>query len=165
MRNDPKFATFYSAYVNENVGSDIQNTFLEEEAEDQLDRLFAHTPAVLATSAPRETWVQGRDDETEIRELTEQIRTKYDQREKRTLEKYDLTEEEVFQLRVEAIDFQVALYDTRETVRCDCIRYGRRPSRPLTTISRAGNVSAARAPNSMPLTAWAMSVYNARNEH
>lgn len=42
MRHDPKFATFHGAYLNEMVQFDIQNTFLGEQAEDQLYKLFAH---------------------------------------------------------------------------------------------------------------------------
>ncbi|RYP50628.1 hypothetical protein DL768_003910 [Monosporascus sp. mg162] len=85
IRDDPQSVTVYRTYLNDNVGFDIQNTFLEEEAEDQLYGLFAH---VSLTRDPRATRdmvpddgrykVQSRDGEDEIRELTEQIRTKED---------------------------------------------------------------------------------------
>ncbi|RYP77558.1 hypothetical protein DL770_007059 [Monosporascus sp. CRB-9-2] len=102
MRDDPKSATPHSAHLNENVGSDTKNTPLEEEAEDQPYRLFApvsltrdpRTPRDMLPErhAPREicspTTVQGRGDEAEIRELTEQIRAKYDQSDERIVKKY-----------------------------------------------------------------------------
>ena len=33
MRQDPRFMTFQSAYLNENANFDLQNAFLEEEKE------------------------------------------------------------------------------------------------------------------------------------
>ncbi|KAH7176273.1 hypothetical protein EDB81DRAFT_34260 [Dactylonectria macrodidyma] len=61
MRHDPKFATFLSAYLNENVGFDIQNAFLEDETEDQLYRLLAHVslnhdPRAARDMVPDEFW-------------------------------------------------------------------------------------------------------------
>ncbi|RYP30215.1 hypothetical protein DL767_006362 [Monosporascus sp. MG133] len=125
MRENPKSVTFYSAYLNESVGFDIQNASLEEEAEDQPYRLFAHVSLTRDTRAtggmvPDDVWVQGRDDDADTRELTEQIRTKYDQSEKRIVKKY-----------LEAIDFQVALYDKRETVKCDGIRVRAQAEPPI----------------------------------
>lgn len=42
MRHDPKWATFNSAYINENVQFDIQNAFIDEPSEDSLIGLFTH---------------------------------------------------------------------------------------------------------------------------
>ncbi|RYP51532.1 hypothetical protein DL769_010800 [Monosporascus sp. CRB-8-3] len=150
---------------------------LEEDVEEQLYRLFAHVslardhPA-MGDMVPDDVWqnlppdpeivgleerharrkqgryrVQGWDDEAEARELTEQIRTKHDQREKAAVkesrewyfysrptwdierqargkiedeeEEYpaDLADDDIFQLRVETIDLQAALWDKRETVK------------------------------------------------
>jgi len=52
MRHDPRFTTFHNAYLNEKVVFDIQNTFLGEQTEDQLYKLFAH---VSLTRDPRAT--------------------------------------------------------------------------------------------------------------
>ncbi|KAK1973913.1 FluG domain-containing protein [Colletotrichum cereale] len=118
MRHDPKFATFHSAYLNENVNFDLQNTFLEEKTEKQLYKVFAHVsltrdPRVTKDMVPREVWdnlpddpqileleqqrralkggrsrVQGMPHEAEIRQLTEMIHTKQDQRHKKVVEAY-----------------------------------------------------------------------------
>ncbi|GKT51783.1 uncharacterized protein ColSpa_11964 [Colletotrichum spaethianum] len=52
MRHDPKFATFHGAYLNKNVEFNLQNTFLEEETEEQMYKVFAH---VSLTRDPRVT--------------------------------------------------------------------------------------------------------------
>ncbi|KAM0271864.1 hypothetical protein ACHAQH_008964 [Verticillium albo-atrum] len=208
MRHDPKFATFHGAYLNERVQFDLQNTFLEEETEDQLYRLFAHVsltrdPRAKRDMVPAEVWanlpadpeivkleqrrtalkertyrIQGRKHEAEIRQLTETIRTMRARREVKIVDQYrkhyfynrptwnierqargeeeeeytepaidldiperarlaeilckqpkDLSETEIHQLRIEAIDTMVALCDRRETVKRDHIR-----NRPQTDI-------------------------------
>ncbi|KAH7354509.1 FluG domain-containing protein [Plectosphaerella cucumerina] len=50
MRYDPKFLTFHDAYLNQMVEFDLQNTFLEEQTESELYKLFAH---VSLTRDPR----------------------------------------------------------------------------------------------------------------
>ena len=52
MRYNPRFTTFHNAYLNEKVVFDIQNTFLGEQTEDQLYKLFTH---VSLTRDPRAT--------------------------------------------------------------------------------------------------------------
>ncbi|KAK1482093.1 FluG domain-containing protein, partial [Colletotrichum abscissum] len=118
MRHDPKFATFQGAYLNENVQFDLQNTFLEEETEEQMYKVFAHVsltrdPRATRDMVPKEVWenlppdpeiveleqqrqelkggqyrVQGEENEAEIRRLTEEIRTKRDQRDKSVVKEY-----------------------------------------------------------------------------
>ncbi|KAK2777398.1 FluG domain-containing protein [Colletotrichum kahawae] len=118
MRHDPKFATFQGAYLNENVQFDLQNTFLEEETEEQMYKVFAHVsltrdPRATRDMVPEEVWknlppdpeileleqrrqklkggqyrVQGEENEAEIRRLTEEIRTKRDQRDKSVVKEY-----------------------------------------------------------------------------
>ncbi|KAH9237194.1 hypothetical protein K456DRAFT_51001 [Colletotrichum gloeosporioides 23] len=118
MRHDPKFATFHGAYLNENVNFDLQNTFLEEKTEQQLYKVFAHVsltrdPRATKDMVPQEVWdhlpddpqileleqqrqalkggqhrVQGMPQEPKIRQLTEMIRTKQDQRQKKVAEAY-----------------------------------------------------------------------------
>lgn len=61
IRHDPKFATFYGAYLNEMAQFDMQNTFLGEQAEDQLYKLFAHVsltrdPRAVRDMVPEEVW-------------------------------------------------------------------------------------------------------------
>ncbi|RYP03294.1 hypothetical protein DL764_005235 [Monosporascus ibericus] len=112
MRHDPKFATFHGAYLNEMVQFDMQNTFLGEQAEDQLYKLFAHVsltrdPRAVRDMVPEEVWanmepdpeivaleqrrtalkggsyqVQDQRNEAEVRYLTDQIRLKTAQLEK-----------------------------------------------------------------------------------
>ncbi|KAK3379574.1 hypothetical protein B0T24DRAFT_647132 [Lasiosphaeria ovina] len=113
LRHDPKFFTFQSAYLNEVANFDLQNAFLEEETEDQLFRLFAHVsltrdPRATRDMVPAEVWtnlppdpeiasleeeraklkqgqyrLQGYRDEAKIRQLTDMIRSKRAQRDKR----------------------------------------------------------------------------------
>ncbi|KAI1014649.1 hypothetical protein LB503_004126 [Fusarium chuoi] len=112
MRHDPKFATFHGAYLNEMAQFDMQNTFLGEQAEDQLYKLFAHVsltrdPRAVRDMVPEEVWanvepdpeivaleqrrtalkggsyqVQDQRNEAEVRYLTDQIRLKTAQLEK-----------------------------------------------------------------------------------
>ncbi|RKL20511.1 hypothetical protein BFJ72_g15059 [Fusarium proliferatum] len=176
MRQDPRFMTFQSAYLNEIANFDLQNAFLEEEKESQLFRLFAHVsltrdPRVTADMVPDEVWanlaqdpeiveleeqraqlkrgkyrIEGHEDEEEIRQLTNKIRTKRAYREKQVArgeeeEEYTepvvdvhiperdrlanilchqpdgLTEDQVLEQRIEAIQLMVALCDKRETVK------------------------------------------------
>ena len=118
MRHDPKFATFFSAYLNEVANFDLQNAFLEQEKQDQLFRMFAHVsltrdPRAVRDMVPDEVWAntppdpeiqamevqraelkQGRyrigasDNEDKVRELTCQIRTRRAEREKRIVKEY-----------------------------------------------------------------------------
>ncbi|CRK29684.1 hypothetical protein BN1723_015696 [Verticillium longisporum] len=118
IRHDPKFATFHGAYLNERVQFDLQNTFLEEETEDQLYRLFAHVsltrdPRAKRDMVPAEVWanlppdpeiveleqqrtalkershrIRGRKHEAEIRQLTETIRMKRAGREAKIVDQY-----------------------------------------------------------------------------
>ncbi|RYP04098.1 hypothetical protein DL765_010310 [Monosporascus sp. GIB2] len=63
----------------------------------------------------------------------------------------DLTDEGTFQLRVEAIDFQGALYDKRKAVKRDRIWVQVRPEPPINQPSpQPDPVSAAHGRNSMP---------------
>ncbi|KAK1973409.1 FluG domain-containing protein [Colletotrichum cereale] len=118
MRHDPKFATFHGAYLNENVQFDLQNTFLEEQTEDQMYKVFAHVsltrdPRATRDMVPKQVWenlppdpeitelqhrrqklktghyrVHGKQHEAEIRRLTAEIRTKQDQRDKKVVKEY-----------------------------------------------------------------------------
>ncbi|KAL6354147.1 hypothetical protein LRP88_12481 [Fusarium phalaenopsidis] len=106
MRHDPKFLTFHDAYLNQMVEFDLQNTFLEEQTESELYKLFAHVsltrdPRAKRDMVPAEVWanlppdpeiveleqrrallkqgrrrIQGLEAEEEICMLTEQIRLK-----------------------------------------------------------------------------------------
>ncbi|OAQ58141.2 FluG domain-containing protein [Pochonia chlamydosporia 170] len=118
MRHDPRFSTFFSAYLNENARFDLQNAFLEEEKQNQLFRMFAHVsltrdPRATRDMVPDEAWAQvppdpditeleeeraqlkqgryriaGCENEEKIRELTEKIRAKKAEREKRIVKDY-----------------------------------------------------------------------------
>ncbi|KAK4443569.1 hypothetical protein QBC34DRAFT_488318 [Podospora aff. communis PSN243] len=118
MRHDPKWATFNSAYINEKVQFDIQNTVLDEPSEDGLIRLFTHMSLMRDPRAAKdmvrdEVWsslppypeieelqrqreelkgrsyqIKGHDDEEMIRSLTRQIRAKRAERGKRIRSKY-----------------------------------------------------------------------------
>ncbi|KAI1026560.1 hypothetical protein LB503_013368 [Fusarium chuoi] len=196
MRQDPRFMTFQSAYLNEIANFDLQNAFLEEEKESQLFRLFAHVsltrdPRATADMVPDEVWanlapdpeiveleeqraqlkrgkyrIEGHEKEDEIRQLTNKIRTKRAYREKQVVKEYredyfyhrptwdieqqargeeeeeytepvidvhiperdrlanilchqpdGLTEDQVLEQRIEAIQLMVSLCDKRETVK------------------------------------------------
>lgn len=118
MRHDPKFATFHGAYLNERVEFDLQNTFLGEQTENQLYKLFAHVsltrdPRATRDMVPAEVWgnqqpdpeimeleqrraalksgayqIQGREEEAQIRQLTDTMRLKRAQHEGKTLKDY-----------------------------------------------------------------------------
>ncbi|KID97353.1 FluG domain-containing protein, partial [Metarhizium majus ARSEF 297] len=118
MRHDPRFSTFFSAYLNEIARFDLQNAFLEEEKQDQLFRMFAHVsltrdPRATRDMVPDEVWAQvppdpdimeleeeraqlkqgryriaGSENEEKIRELTDKIRMKKAEREKRIVKDY-----------------------------------------------------------------------------
>ncbi|KEY73695.1 hypothetical protein S7711_09571 [Stachybotrys chartarum IBT 7711] len=112
MRHDPKWATFNSAYINEKVEFHVQNAFLEEPTEDGLIKLFTHIsimrdPRASYDMVPDEIWnslppdprlaeleaqrdklkngqyrVQGKDNEAEVRRLTNEIQKLRAQRKK-----------------------------------------------------------------------------------
>ncbi|RFU72177.1 domain containing [Trichoderma arundinaceum] len=118
MRHDPKFLTFSSAYLNEIANFDLQNAFLEEEKQDQLFRLFAHVtltrdPRATRDMVPAEVWantppdpeivaleeqraalkqghyrIAGCEDEKNIRQLSQTIRVKKAERERRIVKEY-----------------------------------------------------------------------------
>ncbi|KAL8310634.1 hypothetical protein RB597_010464 [Gaeumannomyces tritici] len=118
MRHDPKFSTFHGAYLNEKVKFDLQNTFLEEETENELYKLFAHVSITRDRRAkrdmvPAEVWanllpdpeivelekqraalkrgqyrIHGRENEKAVRVLTEEIKRKRAQREDRVVKQY-----------------------------------------------------------------------------
>ena len=118
MRRDPEFATFHGAYLNQRVEFDLQNTFLGEQTEDQLYKLFAHVsltrdPRATRDMVPEEAWanlkpdpkiveleqrraalkggtyqIQGLEEEEKIRQLTDTIRLKRAQRERQTVKEY-----------------------------------------------------------------------------
>ncbi|KAK6859008.1 hypothetical protein PG995_004861 [Apiospora arundinis] len=110
LRHDPKWATFNSAYINENIEFDTQNAFLDEPTEDVLINLFTHVgmtrdPRARRKMVPKQVWeslppdpeiealrerreilkagryrYKGKENEEEIRFLSESIRTKQAQR-------------------------------------------------------------------------------------
>ncbi|KAL7940735.1 FluG domain-containing protein [Trichoderma barbatum] len=118
MRHDPKFATFFSAYLNKNINFDLQHAFLEEEKHVELFRMFAHVsltrdPRAVRDMVPEEVWnnappdpeilkleeernklkngryrIEGCKDEQRIRQLTADIRLMKAQREKRIVKEY-----------------------------------------------------------------------------
>ena len=118
MRQDPRFMTFQSAYLNKNANFDIQNAFLEEEKKSQLFRLFAHVsltrdPRATADIVPDEVWanlapdpeitelkkqraqlkqgkyrIEGRENEEQIQQISRTIRTKRAQRDKQVVKEY-----------------------------------------------------------------------------
>ncbi|RKK23635.1 hypothetical protein BFJ66_g17428 [Fusarium oxysporum f. sp. cepae] len=219
MRQDPRFMTFQSAYLNEIANFDLQNAFLEEEKESQLFRLFAHVsltrdPRATADMVPDEVWanlapdpeiveleeqraqlkrgkyrIEGHENEEEIRRLTNKIRTKRAYREKQVVKEYredyfyhrptwdieqqargeeeeeymepvidvhiperarlanilchqpdGLTEDQVLEQRIEAIQLMVALCDKRETVKRHRVQQNARaPPHIKTEPSEAGS--------------------------
>ncbi|KAH8755821.1 FluG domain-containing protein [Diaporthe sp. PMI_573] len=118
LRQNPKFFVFQDAYLNITVNFDIQNAFLEEEKEIELFRMFAHVsltrdPRATKDMVPPEVWANlppdpcisgleerramlkhgqyrfdGRENESEIRELTAEIRSKQAQRERQIVKDY-----------------------------------------------------------------------------
>ena len=118
MRHDPRFATFFSAYLNENAQFDLQNAFLEEEKQEQLFKLFAFVSLTRDTRAvrnmvPDEVWanvppdptiaaleaersalkegsyrIAGRSNEARIRMLTKEIGARRVERDRRIVKDY-----------------------------------------------------------------------------
>ena len=118
MRHDPRFATFFSAYLNENAQFDLQNAFLEEEKQEQLFKLFAFVSLTRDTRAvrnmvPDEVWanvppdpaiaaleaersalkegsyrIAGRSNEAKIRMLTKEIGARRVERDRRIVKDY-----------------------------------------------------------------------------
>ena len=201
MRQDPRFATFHHAYLNEVANFDLQNAFLEEEQQSQLFRLFAHVsltrdPRATADMVPPEVWatlppdpeivqleeqraelkqgnyrIDGHINEEKIRQLSQEIRNKRALRGKQFVKEYrehyfyhrptwdierqargeeeeeysepainvtiperarlaeifchqpdNLTEDQIFELKIEVVDLMAALCDKRETARRDRIQ-------------------------------------------
>ena len=113
MRHDPRFATFRQADLN-----DLESALPEEKKQSLLFRLLAHVsltrdPRATWGMVPEEVWaslppdpeiveleeqraqlkrgkcrIEGHEDEEKIRKLTNEIRTKRAQREKRTVKEY-----------------------------------------------------------------------------
>ncbi|RKK65547.1 hypothetical protein BFJ69_g16185 [Fusarium oxysporum] len=159
MRHDPQFTTFHHAYLNEIAHFDLQNAFLEEEKQSQLFRLVAHIsltrdPRATADMVPKDVWanlppdpdiaeleeqraqlkqgnyrINGHPDEKQIRKLTEDIRKKNAQREKRAVKEYH----RIFQLKIKAVDLMVTLCNKRETVKRDRIRQRTNSCLPINT--------------------------------
>ncbi|EJP61685.1 FluG domain-containing protein [Beauveria bassiana ARSEF 2860] len=118
MRHEPGFKTFFSAYLNEIANFDLQNAFLEEEKQSQLFRMFAHVsltrdPRAVRDMVPEKVWanqlpdpeivkweeeravlkqgryrVAGSEHEDRIRVLTDDIRNKRTQNERRVVKEY-----------------------------------------------------------------------------
>lgn len=118
LRHDPKWATFNSAYINENIEFDTQNAFLDEPTEDALINLFTHVgmtcdPRARRKMVPKQVWetlppdpeiealkqrreilkagryrYKGKGNEEEIRILSGSIRTKQAQRVSNVEEQY-----------------------------------------------------------------------------
>ena len=118
MRHDPKWATFNSAYINENVGFHLQNAFLDEPTEDSLLAMLSHIglmrdPRASKDMVPDEVWelmppdpeiealkaervelkggrfrIKGTENEEMIRELTKLIAAKEAQRKKKIRQEY-----------------------------------------------------------------------------
>ena len=79
MRHDPKWATFNSAYINEQVEFHLQNAYCEEPTEDALIAMLSHIdvmrdPRATSNMAPQEIWDQVEPD-PEILELEEERKT------------------------------------------------------------------------------------------
>jgi Protein of unknown function (DUF3435) len=118
MRHEPGFKTFFSAYLNEIANFDLQNAFLEEEKQSQLFRMFAHVsltrdPRAVRDMVPEKVWanqppdpdivkweeeravlkqgryrIEGSEHEDRIRELTDKIRNRRTQNERRVVKEY-----------------------------------------------------------------------------
>ena len=79
MRHDPKWATFNSAYINEQVEFHLQNAYCEEPTEDALIAMLSHIdvmrdPRATSNMVPQEIWDQVEPD-PEILELEEERTT------------------------------------------------------------------------------------------
>jgi hypothetical protein len=224
MRQDPRFMTFQNAYLNENANFDIQNAFLEEEKESQLFRLFAHVsltrdPRATADMVPDEVWanlapdpeiveleeqraqlrqgkyrIEGCENEQQIRQISNKIRTKRAQRDKQVVKEYredyfynrptwdierqakgeeeeeyiepdidvhiperarlasilchqpdGLTDDQLLERRIEAVQLMVDLCDKRETVKRQRIQ---RTTVKPTVKSESPEAESERRPNS-----------------
>ncbi|XWX00718.1 hypothetical protein V2A60_008739 [Cordyceps javanica] len=118
MGHEPGFKTFFSAYLNEITNFVLQNAFLEEEQQSQLFRMFAHVsltraPRAVRDMVPEKVWanqpldpdivkweeeramlkqgryrVAGSEHEDRIRVLTDEIRNKRTQNERRVVKEY-----------------------------------------------------------------------------
>ncbi|KAM0665678.1 hypothetical protein ACQRIU_005939 [Beauveria bassiana] len=118
MRHEPGFKTFFSAYLNEIANFDLQNAFLEEEKQSQLFRMFAHVsltrdPRAVRDMVPEKVWanqppdpeivkleeertmlkqgryrIDGSEHEDRIRAITDEIRNKRTQNERRVVKEY-----------------------------------------------------------------------------
>jgi len=118
MRHNPKWATFYCAYINEMVQFHVQNAVLGEPTEDGLIKFWSHMslmsdPRATSDMVPDKVWqemppdpeiealkrrraelkgnqfrIQGRDDKEEIESLSQQIRTKQGHRNKNVKIRY-----------------------------------------------------------------------------
>jgi hypothetical protein len=118
MRHDPKWATFNSAYINENVQYHLQNAFLDEPTEDSMIGMLSHIgltrdpraskdmvpdevwdflepdPEIVALEAERELLkggryrIKGTDNEQRIREIGRLISTKRKHRKKNFSKEY-----------------------------------------------------------------------------
>jgi uncharacterized protein DUF3435 len=115
MRHDPRWTTFYSAYLNHSVEFDIQNTVLGQPTQ---DKMLTHVslmrdPRATKNMVPDEVWanlppdsevvrleerraqlkagryrVKGHEDEEEIRNIGERIRNRRAKRDKAIQEQY-----------------------------------------------------------------------------
>lgn len=109
MRHNPKWAIFNNAYINEKVQFHVQNAILDEPLEDELLQFWSHMgmtcdPRAARNMVPVEVWqniplnsgitdlqrelanlkggdfrVEGRDNEKDIRQLVQKIRSKKSQ--------------------------------------------------------------------------------------
>lgn len=118
MRHDPRWTTFYGAYLNQAVEFDIENTMLGLETQDRLIKMLTHIsltrdPRAKRDMVPDEVWrdmppapeilelerrraelkngrfrIKGCDDEDEIRRIGEQIRQMRSKRDKDIQDEY-----------------------------------------------------------------------------
>lgn len=118
MRHDPKWATFNSAYINENLEFSVQDAVLDEPLEGQLISMLTHVgvardPRACKDMVPEDVWnnlppdseiealeqererlkagryqYKGSEHEKEIRALTSQIRRKRTARLQQVQQKY-----------------------------------------------------------------------------
>lgn len=118
MRHNPRWATFFNAYLNEEVEFHMQNAFLDEPTEDSLIGLFTHMsltrdPRARRDMVPDSIWrdlpadpeiveletrraelkngqyrIRGTEHEEEVRELTRKIQSLRVRRDKAIREQY-----------------------------------------------------------------------------
>lgn len=109
MRHNPKWAIFNSAYINEKIQFHVQNAILDEPLEDELLQFWSHMgmtcdPRATKHMVPVDVWknmppnaeiinlqrellnlkgsdfrIEGRDNEKDIRQLAQKIRSKKSQ--------------------------------------------------------------------------------------